>query len=946
MNSHHLELLASGLNGSKIGGFTIIRPMKIADKLICYEVVEDAGYKRLLYLYTDESSCESHRPTVRGFRTSLDDIIEVGGSKLHVYINVGEHKILMPDPLRQHLMCSNTMPTEIDEYEVEHVLGSGFKGVTFRVHRKNGLRTPYALKLTTAEEYQGKSWGAEVDRMVALRERDSHHFPHIFACGTWTCQSLPNSPELIFFVEEFIPGITLGRFLEVQKDRLSTRFLEQFVREMLGAISSLQDCELMHDDLHADNIMLRDPLSDCRPMLIDFGSAKPIGPSRKERDDIRNFATHTARMVNLLETEEAARTRHEEQVLKACGGMLAKISDDDPMRRPDDASEILEHFKNSFQTGEVRQTLQRPFDFGNAEEILDNELLYDLAAKHFPWRDKIESSANLLIIGPRGCGKTTVFRSMSFNCLADAGRREEVISQTYFGLYISCNKEFRQRFSALDGMLLSRRAMELRHYFNLLVIREFVTALTACHSWGELGETDVNAIQQFLDERAGIRVERSADLKSILSDIQSAIVRCIYETRVAIIEDVPLNNTTEQSFVTDLAELANERITPFLGKVLYLFIDDYTEGKVSKEAQKILNHILFLPNALYKTKVSAEVFGVVPDQTFSTFLEQDRDYKEWNLGTLYYANLPSEQQKAFLREIIDKRLELCKYVGKVEDIIGPSEYFGGTLARALKYEAESRQILRRNKEKSTPAALLEHDIERELEETVKGGKCYYHGWETICQLCTGDISNILEILSRMYEQCDVKKLQKERIAPRKQDDVIQTYSRQHIEKIKTVPQYGGTLFEIVNAFGSMSRTLLQEHEWINRGQNRRDPYQLIRIEMDEGRDIDPGLYEGSEAELHIKLWLLLQRRSIFIDAEKSRSRRNTLASKVILRRIFCPSFRIALTNSESYTINKHDWATFCADPLGTAKRYVQRVGASQNQITLPFDGRKDGGRNL
>ena len=939
MNSTDLESIAPDLVQSKIGGLTIHHLIQISDNAAWYEASEDAGDKRLLYLYVDETSWETHKAVIRGFRTSFVHEINTGGSRLSLFVNIGDHKILMPQSLRNHLMSSNTHPRKVGDYVIDEVLGSGYKGVTYKVRKKTGPATAYALKLTTTEEYQGKSYMPEVDRMVVLNQRDRDHFPQIFDCGTWTCQSFPTTP-LVYFVEEFIAGVTLRRFLAGQQGRLSVRFLEEFVREMLGAISTLQDCALMHDDLHVDNIMLRDSTIGCRPTLIDFGSTKPIGQSKKERDDIRNFASHVARMSNILEEQPTPRTKYDELVLKACRGLLAKISDDDPMRRPNDAYEVLEQFESSFQIGEVKQTLQRPFDFGNAEEILDNELLHNLAAKHFPWRDKIESSANLLIIGPRGCGKTTVFRSMSFNCLADAGLSEEVLSKNYIGLYISCNKEFRQRFSSLDRELLMRRGAELRHYFNLLVAREFVTALDACDGIGRLGETDIRAVQQFLSARIGIEAGQSTYPKTILSDIQSTVVRLIYDARLAILEDRSVEKITDQSFVADLAELANNHITPFHGKVLYLFVDDYTVGKVPKEAQQSLNHILFVPNALYKTKISAEVFGLVTDQTFSTFLDQDRDYKEWNLGTLYFATLPSEKQKAFLREIIDNRLALCEYSGKVEDIIGPSDYSGGTLAQALKREAESRQILRRKKAGTIPEPLIEKDIDSELERLAGGGKFYYHGWETICHLCTGDISNVLEILRRMYDQCGVAKAQIQPIPVRSQDSVIETYSQQYIAKIKTIPQYGEHLFEIVNAFGSMSGKLLRDREWINRGAGRRDPYQLIRIEMDEGKDIDQDADAHPDTEPHINLWRLLQRYSIFIDCEESRSRRNTLASKVILRRIFCPAFKIGLVNSESYTITREQWAAFCNDPQGTADRYVQQVlGTShqyENQIKL-FD---------
>ena len=75
----------------------------------------------------------------------------------------------------------------------------------------------------------------------------------------------------------------------------------------------------------------------------------------------------------------------------------------------------------------------------------------------------------------------------------------------------------------------------------------------------------------------------------------------------------------------------------------------------------------------------------------------------------------------------------------------------------------------------------------------------------------------------MYDECGVTKAQTERIPDRLQNSVIETYSQQYIVKIKTIPQHGEHLFEIVNAFGSMSGKLLRDREWINRGGGRKDP---------------------------------------------------------------------------------------------------------------------------
>src|SRR5262249_12462873 len=78
-------------------------------------------------------------------------------------------------------------------------------------------------------------------------------------------------------------------------------------------------------------------------------------------------------------------------------------------------------------------------------------------------------------------------------------------------------------------------------------------------------------------------------------------------------------------------------------------------------------------------------------KTNGSFLDQDRDYKEWNLGTLYYLHQPDGDQRKFLKEIVDTRLERCGWVGRVDDLIGLSDYPEGTLGRQLKAELTARE---------------------------------------------------------------------------------------------------------------------------------------------------------------------------------------------------------------------------------------------------------------
>jgi hypothetical protein len=104
----------------------------------------------------------------------------------------------------------------------------------------------------------------------------------------------------------------------------------------------------------------------------------------------------------------------------------------------------------------------------------------------------------------------------------------------------------------------------------------------------------------------------------------------------------------------------------------------------------------------------------------------------------------------------------------------------------------------------------------------------------------------------------------------------------------------------------------------------------LRIELDEAfrssvdaiESADAGAPEGGPGQA-LELWKLLQRYCIFIDADESRSRRNTLSSRVILRRIFCPVFRMGLVNSECWTLSNQQWEAFCDDPSGRADQYVR-----------------------
>lgn len=790
------------------------------------------------------------------------------------------------------------------ELTLLELAGCGQTAVTWKACDQ--LDRPFALKIVLRGDYRTHSLDAEARRVSRLPH---DRFAHISFFG----EIETSDAESVFagfygIVVDWIEGPTLKAFLESPTTDVTPALFRRLARDLCAALRALAADHLVHNDLHDKNLIVRsqkDALSGDATfeiVIIDTGQLKTeerrallleqwqqqiatledaqcepgtLGASHLkrynrladyfDRTDQEWVVSHLCDLYNGMRRRLALCSQAEKRFIKSLPASLRQMVDQDPSRRLDDPQQMhleIERLWND-AASQPGKSMISPFDLPSAELIRSDAELMALFSDKYPKLEVCRSNAPVYLYGPRGCGKSTILRSLSLRAVLEtADPAAELAKLPFIGVYISCSQELRSRFWLMKVSDFDALEGHVVRYFTLLLAEGIVETLdrVSQHS----GKVNAPIDFRFTPDiafacAAAIRkrlVLDSAEARysgtSHFVVLHDQIRRARDELWQKILNRSEPPCRPDAQLIFDLCHDLERQWTYLKSRRIAFLLDDYSNQRIPSALQSKLNQaITFSKQGSPIFKVTSEYYGVDLEG-----VQEGREVHEVNVGFEYVAlNRPNRYQ--FLQNVIERRFAY------------------------LEHPIDLLTVL--------PLSGIEPTISMAREIKTQKRKFYYHGLDTIGDLCSGDFATGLDIIRRIFDQGKVEWRSPTAIAPSVQSRAIREYARHEFEYIRFHSRDGRRKYEVADRLCWLSKECLLKKEV--------DKNNAMVPAVKNHIDIAESVISQLEMDypVHAEFLRELVRRGVLFPLTASRSRKSGgTTQRFMIRRILLAHYTSAL----------------------------------------------------